>query len=145
MAVIQVNAPSINQSTKSFVEGNGRRKFLVSIIKLDPENVMHAYAEGVRKSASVWIPLKATTVDASGQAHEFNPAEHLTQKLIDLKAKGSGERVHMNVTIRSLEMSKPTPSPSDKDIVYQDCTVNLDENQLKRFTVVAPAPWVFED
>ena len=48
MAIIQLNAPSVNKTTKAFVEGNGRRKFLATIVKTDPSNIVPAFADNVQ-------------------------------------------------------------------------------------------------
>lgn len=144
MAIIQINAPSINKTTEAFVEGNGRRKFLATIVKSDPESIMPSYAEGVRKSVSVWIPLKATTVvnEETGETAEVNPAAQMTALLDNIKNAQSGKRVQLHGVVRNFDMQEPYKG--QEDIVYQDLTVVLDDAQPKSVRVVNPAPWYFE-
>lgn len=142
MAVIQVNAVSTNK-TGGFVEGNGRRKFLVSIVKTDPQTIMPDYADGVARSASMWVPLKATMVvnAETNETVEVNPAEQLSNLLEKLKQQKSPKRVHISGVIRNLQMSEPVKGK--EDIVYQDLTVTLDDSKEKQVNLVAPAPWNF--
>lgn len=139
MAVIQLNAPSINKTTKAFVEGNGRRKFLATIVKTDPSSIVPAFADKVQKSVSVWIPLKANMADGV----EFSPADQLTSLIAQLKQAGKGQRVQLNCAIRNFQMDEPTKG--EADIVYQNLTVTLDDSVEKSVSVVAPAPWSFAD
>jgi len=137
MATIQVNAPSVNKTTKAFVEGNGRRKFLATIVKTDPANIVPSFADNVKSSVSVWIPLKASDNDGSS----FNPAEQLTTLIQEIKKAGKGQRVHIDAVIRNFLMDEPTMG--ENDIVYQNLTVTLDDSAAKSVSVVAPAPWSF--
>jgi hypothetical protein len=142
MAEIQVNAPSRNK-TGEYVEGNGRRKFLVTFIKTDANTIMPDYAEGVNRSASLWIPLKSTMVvnEKTKETVEVNPAQQLCDILDELKKQNSPKRVRVSGVIRSLQMSEPVKGK--EDIVYQDLTITLDDSQPKSVTLVAPAPWNF--
>lgn len=139
MAIIQLNAPSVNKKTKEFVEGNGRRKFLATIVKTDPSNIVPAFADNVQKSVSVWIPLQANMADGTA----FNPAEQLTALIGKVKEAGKGQRVQLNGVIRNFVMDEPTKG--ENDIVYQNLTVTLDDSAEKSVSVVAPAPWNFAD
>lgn len=139
MAIIQLNAPSVNKTTKAFVEGNGRRKFLATIVKTDPSNIVPAFADNVQKSVSVWIPLQANMADGTA----FNPAEQLTALIGKVKEAGKGQRVQLNGVIRNFVMDEPTKG--ENDIVYQNLTVTLDDSAEKSVSVVAPAPWNFAD
>ena len=139
MAVIQINAPSINKTTKAFVEGNGRRKFLATIVTTDPSSIVPAFADKVQKSVSVWIPLKATMADGV----EFSPADQLTSLIAKVKQAGKGQRVQLHCVIRNFQMDEPTKG--EADIVYQNLTVTLDDSAEKSVSVVAPAPWSFAD
>jgi len=145
MAIIQLNAPSVNKTTKAFVEGNGRRKFLATIVKTDPSNIIPAFAANVQKSVSVWIPLKATTVvnAETGETMEIAPADQLTALIGKVKEAGKGQRVQLNGVIRNFVMDEPTKG--ENDIVYQNLTVTLDDSAEKSVMVVAPAPWNFAD
>lgn len=137
MATIQVNAPSVNKTTKAFVEGNGRRKFLATIVKTDPTSIVPSFADNVKSSVSVWIPLKASASDGSS----FNPADQLTTLIQKVKEAGKGQRVHIDGVIRNFVMDEPTMG--ENDIVYQNLTVTLDDSEKKSVSVVAPAPWSF--
>jgi len=139
MATIQLNAPSVNKTTKAFVEGNGRRKFLATIVKTDPSNIVPAFADNVQKSVSVWIPLQANMADGTA----FNPADQLTALIGKVKEAGKGQRVQLNGVIRNFVMDEPTKG--ENDIVYQNLTVTLDDSAEKSVMVVAPAPWNFAD
>lgn len=139
MAIIQLNAPSVNKTTKAFVEGNGRRKFLATIVKTDPSNILPAFADNVQKSVSVWIPLQANMADGTA----FNPADQLTALIGKVKEAGKGQRVQLNGVIRNFVMDEPTKG--ENDIVYQNLTVTLDDSAEKSVMVVAPAPWNFAD
>lgn len=139
MAVIQLNAPSVNKTTKAFVEGNGRRKFLATIVKTDPSNIVPAFADNVQKSVSVWIPLQANMADGTA----FNPADQLTALIGKVKEAGKGQRVQLHGVIRNFVMDEPTKG--ENDIVYQNLTVTLDDSAEKSVSVVAPAPWTFAD
>ena len=139
MAIIQLNAPSVNKTTKAFVEGNGRRKFLATIVKTDPSNIVPAFADNVQKSVSVWIPLQANMADGTA----INPADHLTALIGKVKEAGKGQRVQLNGVIRNFVMDEPTKG--ENDIVYQNLTVTLDDSAEKSVMVVAPAPWNFAD
>lgn len=139
MAIIQLNAPSVNKKTKEFVEGNGRRKFLATIVKTDPSNIIPAFADNVQKSVSVWIPLQANMADGTA----FNPADQLTALIGKVKEAGKGQRVQLNGVIRNFVMDEPTKG--ENDIVYQNLTVTLDDSAEKSVMVVAPAPWNFAD
>jgi hypothetical protein len=139
MAIIQLNAPSVNKTTKAFVEGNGRRKFLATIVKTDPSNIVPAFADNVQKSVSVWIPLQANMADGTA----FNPADQLTALIGKVKEAGKGQRVQLNGVIRNFVMDEPTKG--ENDIVYQNLTVTLDDSAEKSVMVVAPAPWNFAD
>lgn len=139
MAIIQLNAPSVNKTTKAFVEGNGRRKFLATIVKTDPSNIVPAFADNVQKSVSVWIPLQANMADGTA----FNPADQLTALIGKVKQAGKGQRVQLNGVIRNFVMDEPTKG--ENDIVYQNLTVTLDDSAEKSVMVVAPAPWNFAD
>lgn len=142
MAIIQLNAPSTTKAG-GFVEGNGRRKFLATIVKTDPQTIMPDYADGVARSVSTWIPLKATMVvnAQTGETVEINPAEQLTNLLAKLRSEKSPKRVQVTGVIRNLQMSEPVKGK--EDIVYQDLTVTLDDSQEKQVNLVAPAPWNF--
>jgi len=135
VATIQINAASVNKKTGHFVEGNGRRKFLVSIVKYDPETIQPSYEQNVRRSVSVWLPLKAE----NDKGHEITLAENVTRALENLKKQGKGERLHLNAVIRNLTMGEP--AVGENDIVYQDLTVTIDNSGPKSITKVAPAPW----
>ena len=139
MAIIQLNAPSVNKTAKAFVEGNGRRKFLATIVKTDPSNIVPAFADNVQKSVSVWIPLQANMADGTA----FNPADQLTALIGKVKEAGKGQRVQLNGVIRNFVMDEPTKG--ENDIVYQNLTVTLDDSAEKSVMVVAPAPWNFAD
>lgn len=139
MATIQLNAPSVNRTTKAFVEGNGRRKFLATIVKTDSANIVPSFADNVKSSVSVWIPTKAVMADGTS----FNPAEQLTALIEKVKAAGKGQRVQVNGVIRNFVMDEPTTG--ENDIVYQNLTVTLDDSVEKSVSVVAPAPWSFAD
>jgi len=139
MATIQLNAPSVNRTTKAFVEGNGRRKFLATIVKTDPANIVPMFADNVKSSVSVWIPTKAVMADGTS----FNPAEQLTALIEKVKAAGRGQRVQINGVIRNFVLDEPTTG--ENDIVYQNLTVTLDDSVEKSVSVVAPAPWSFAD
>jgi hypothetical protein len=139
MATIQLNAPSVNKTTKAYVEGNGRRKFLATIVKTDPSNIVPAFADNVQKSVSVWIPLQANMADGTA----FNPADQLTALIGKVKEAGKGQRVQLNGVIRNFVMDEPTKG--ENDIVYQNLTVTLDDSAEKSVMVVAPAPWNFAD
>lgn len=105
---------------------------------------MPAYAEGVRKSVSVWIPLKATTVvnEETSETAEVNPAAQMTALLENIKNAQSGKRVQLHGVVRNFDMQEP--AKGQEDIVYQDLTVVLDDSQPKSVRVVNPAPWHFE-
>jgi len=139
MATIQLNAPSVNRTTKAFVEGNGRRKFLATIVKTDSANIVPSFADNVKSSVSVWIPTKAVMADGTS----FNPAEQLTALIEKVKAAGRGQRVQINGVIRNFVLDEPTTG--ENDIVYQNLTVTLDDSVEKSVSVVAPAPWSFAD
>jgi len=139
MATIQLNAPSVNRTTKAFVEGNGRRKFLATIVKTDSANIVPSFADNVKSSVSVWIPTKAVMADGTS----FNPAEQLTALIEKVKAAGRGQRVQINGVIRNFVLDEPTMG--ENDIVYQNLTVTLDDSVEKSVSVVAPAPWSFAD
>jgi len=139
MATIQLNAPSVNRTTKAFVEGNGRRKFLATIVKTDSANIVPSFADNVKSSVSVWIPTKAVMADGTS----FNPAEQLTALIEKVKAAGKGQRVQVNGVIRNFVLDEPTMG--ENDIVYQNLTVTLDDSVEKSVSVVAPAPWSFAD
>jgi len=139
MATIQLNAPSVNRTTKAFVEGNGRRKFLATIVKTDSANIVPSFADNVKSSVSVWIPTKAVMADGTS----FNPAEQLTALIEKVKAAGKGQRVQVNGVIRNFVLDEPTTG--ENDIVYQNLTVTLDDSVEKSVSVVAPAPWSFAD
>jgi len=138
VATIQINAPSVNKATQKFVEGNGRRKFLVSPVSYDQGTIQPSFADNVKRSNSVWIPTKA--FDAQG--NEFNPADQVTTLLADLKKAGKGERLHLHAVIRNLTMQEPVMG--ENDIVYQDLTITIDDSAPKTITKVAPAPWSIE-
>lgn len=141
MATIQINAPSVNKTTKAFVEGNGRRKFLATIVKTDPSNIVPTFADNVESSVSVWIPTKATEVTDSGETRSVNPAEQLTTLIKAVKDAGKGQRVQLNGVIRNFVMDEPVTG--ENDIVYQNLTVTMDDSVEKSVSVVAPAPWSF--
>ena len=130
---------SVNKTTKAFVEGNGRRKFLATIVKTDPSSIVPAFADNVQKSVAVWIPLKATMADGV----EFSPADQLTALIGKVKQAGKGQRVQLHCAIRNFQMDEPTQG--EADIVYQTLTVTLDDSAEKSVSVVAPAPWSFAD
>lgn len=138
MAIIQINAPSVNKATQKFVEGNNRRKFLVTTVQFDDGTIQPAFADNVKRSTSTWIPTKA--FDAQG--NESNPADEITKALANLKKAGKGERLHLHAVIRNLTMQEPVMG--ENDIVYQDLTVTIDDSAPKRVITVAPAPWSIE-
>ena len=138
MAVIQLNTASKNKETGAFAEGNGRRKFLVSLIKTDSTDIVPMFAnKASSNSVSVWIPLEASMPDGT----KVNPAQQLTHLIEQVNKAGKGQRVHLNCAIRNFTMDEPTPGRIDPSIVYQNLTVNLDDSVAKQVTVAAPAPW----
>lgn len=129
MAIIQINAPSKNKKGE-FVVGNGRRKFLVSLIQVDSNNVVPKFADDVEKAVSLWVP------ENDGIASSLD-------NLIT-SSKKDGKKVHLHATIARLLMDEPTPGNGDNaDIRYQNLTVALDDSAPKKVLLVTPAPWEF--
>lgn len=147
MAIIQINAPSRNKKTKALVEGNGRRKFLVTINQVDDQTIVPSFADGVNKAVELWLPLVATqpVLDAdgnpTGETTQVNPADRMVEALEKLAKEGKGRRIRIHGKIARLIMNEPVAG--ENDIVYQSLNVVLDDSVEKTVSIVAPAAWDF--